>query len=648
MSTASPITETAEAGRAALARYSWREAYELLGGICDEGVLSGHDLEGLAQAAWWSGRLDSAIAAGERAYATYIADDDRVGAARAALTLARDNYTKHAAAVGAGWLARAERLLAESAESVVHGYLARLRAVLAFEGEGDLESALRHADEAREIAEKFDDRDLSALALHDRGRVLLDAGRVAEGMALMDEATAAALSGELRPLTTGFIYCNTIGACEHIADYVRAGEWTEAAKRWCERQSVAGFPGMCRVHRATIMRLRGAWGEAEDEARRASSELVDFNPSYAAEAFYEIGEIRLRGGDFVGAEDAFRQAQELGRAPQPGLALVHLAQGRVDAAESCIRRALADETLDVLRARLLPAWAEIALAAADLRSAEGAAVELAETAERFGTPALAAMAATTRALVELEKRNASAAITALRGAIAHWNAIDAPYEAARGRLHLARAYRLAEDDHAAAEELGLAHSTFLRLGAKPDARRADELLTRAGAAKPTRHVRTLMFTDICRSTELLEVIGDEAWRDLLSWHDATLRSLFEEHGGEEIDHAGDGFFTSFSETRAAVECAQAIQRRLAHHRHTHGFAPQLRIGLHATEATRDGTAYRGKGVHEAARIASAAEAGEIVATCETLRAAGIGEYEPRSVKLKGLADPVEVASVAWR
>jgi class 3 adenylate cyclase/predicted negative regulator of RcsB-dependent stress response len=648
MSTASSITETAEAGRAALARYSWLEAYELLGGIRDEGVLTGQDLEGLAEAAWWSGRLDDAIAAGEGAYAAYVADDDRIGAARAALTLAKDNYTKHAAAVGAGWLARAERLLTESPESVVHGYHARLRAVLAFEGRGDLDAALQHADEALEIAARFDDQDLTALASHDRGRVLIDAGRVAEGMALMDEATATAVSGVLRPLTTGFIYCNTIGACEHIADYARAGEWTEAAKRWCERQSVAGFPGMCRVHRASIMRLRGAWAEAEDEAQRACSELVDFNPSYAAEGFYEIGEIRLRSGDYAGAEGAFRQAQELGRMPQPGLALLRLAQGRVDAAESCIRRALADETLDVLRARLLPAWGEITLAAGDLESAEKAAAELAETAERFGTPALAAMAASTLALVELEKRNPSAAITALRAAIAHWNAIDAPYEAARARLDLATAYGAAGDDHAAAEELGLAHSTFLRLGAKPDARRAEELLTRAGAATPTRLARTLMFTDICRSTELLEAIGDESWRDLLSWHDATLRSLFAEHGGEEIDHAGDGFFASFFEARAAVECAQAIQRRLAEHRRTHGFAPQLRIGLHATEATRDGTAYRGKGVHEAARIVSVAEAGEIVATCETLRAAGIGEYEPRSVKLKGLADPLEVAPVAWR
>jgi class 3 adenylate cyclase len=559
-----------------------------------------------------------------------------------------DNYTKHAAAVGAGWLARAERLLAESTESVVHGYLARLRAVLAFEGAGDLDAALGHADEALEIATRFGDRDLTALALHDRGRVLLDAGRVAEGMALMDEATAAAVSGELRPLTTGFIYCNTIGACEHIADYARAGEWTEAAKRWCERLSVAGFPGMCRVHRASIMRLRGAWAEAEDEAQRACSELVDFNPSYAAEGFYEIGEIRLRVGDFAGAEDAFRQAQELGRVPQPGLARLRLAQGRVDAADSCMRRALADETLEVLRARLLPARAETALAAGDLETAEEAAVELAETSERFGTPALAAMAASTRALVELEKRNASAAVTALRAGIAHWNAIGAPYETARARLDLASAYRAAGDDHAAAEELALAHSTFLRLGAKPDARRAEELLARAGAVTPTRLARTLMFTDICRSTELLEAIGDEAWRDLLSWHDATLRSLFEEHGGEEIDHAGDGFFASFPEARAAVECAQAIQRRLTNHRLRHGFAPQLRIGLHATEATRDGTAYRGKGVHEAARIASIAEAGEIVATCETLRAAGVVESGARSVKLKGLAEPLEVASVAWR
>ena len=520
MPTAASIGETAEAGRAALGRHAWREAYELLSSIRDAGVLAGEDLEGLAQAAWWCGRMRDAIAIGEQAYAAFVGAGDEASAARVALTLAKDNHTNGAPAVGGGWLARAERLLGELPETVVHGYLARLRAMLAFEGARDLDTGLEHAAQALRIAETFGDRDLAALALHDRGRILVDAGEVAAGLALIDEATAAAVSGELRPLATGVIYCNTIGACEHMADYARAGEWTEAAKRWCERQSIAGFPGLCRVHHATIMRLRGAWVEAEEEARRACSELADFSPVYAADGFYEIGEIRLRAGDLAGAEEAFRQAQELGREPQPGMALLLLAHGRLDAAESAIRRALAQETLEVLRARLLPARAEIAVARHDVAGADEAASELASTAARFGTPALTAMAATARGLVELERGAAEDAIAALRIALGDWKQVDAPYEAARVRVDLARAHIGAGDEHAAAEEFTAARSAFARLGAEPDARRAEELLARIGGSKTTRHARTFMFTDICGSTALLEAIGDEAWQDLVRWHDA--------------------------------------------------------------------------------------------------------------------------------
>src|SRR5207249_5470922 len=135
------------------------------------------------------------------------------------------------------------------------------------------------------------------------------------------------------------VYCNTISTCRDLADYRRAGEWSEAAKRWCERQTISGFPGMCRVYRAEIMRLRGAWADAEMEAVRASDELRDFNLSYAAAAFYELGEIRLHGGDLDGAEQAFGEAHELGHAAQPGLGLLHLARGDAAYAQTAIRRA---------------------------------------------------------------------------------------------------------------------------------------------------------------------------------------------------------------------------------------------------------------------------------------------------------------------
>ena len=350
--------------------------------------------------------------------------------------------------------------------------------------------------------------------------MLVDAG-LAEGMALMDEATAAAVSGELDPLTTGFIYCNTISACEHVADYVRAGEWTEAAKRWCERQAIGGFPGLCRVHRAGILRLRGAWSEAEQEARTACAELCEFSPGYAAEAFYEIGELRLRIGALAGADEAFRQAMELGREPQPGLALLRLAQERLDAAVSCIERALTDEKREVVRARLLSARVEIAVATSDVDAAVEAAAELSAVAVRYGTAAFEAMAESAQGAVELVRGDTAAAVVHLRRAAQLWQKIDAPYETACARLALGRAYRAERDDQAALEQVQAAKSVFERLGAVPDARRAAAMLDgKEGSVE--RALRTFMFTDICKSTSLLEAVGDEAWRDLLRSHDETL------------------------------------------------------------------------------------------------------------------------------
>jgi class 3 adenylate cyclase len=395
------------------------------------------------------------------------------------------------------------------------------------------------------------------------------------------------------------------------------------------------------------MRLRGAWPEAEEEASRACDELKEWAPGYAGDAFCELGELRLRRGDLAGTEEAFRQASELGRDPQPGLALLRLAQGRLEAAVSSIRTALADESRGVVRARLLPAGAEIALAAGDLDGAEAAGDELDTIAGQLGTAALDAAAAYVRGLVRLEAGDSEAAISMFRRAHDRWRELDAPYEAGRVRLALGRALLARGDGEAARQHLEGARVTFERLGAKPDARRAAELSSRSAVEAP-RAVRTFVFTDICRSTELLDAIGDEAWQDLVRWHDGTLRDLFAEHGGEEVDHAGDGFFVAFPSARSAVDAARAIQRTLAEHRRTHGFAPRIRIGIHEAEAVHDGAGYRGKGVHEAARIASVAEAGEILASKRTLDAEGLAESEPRSVALKGIAEPVEVIPVEWR
>ena len=646
-----------EAGREAVRDHHWREAFELLSGVDAAHGLDAEDLERLAQAAWWTGHLDGCISARERAYSAYVESGDRRGAARVATDVAKDYYAKQTASVGSGWVRQAERLLDGEEDSVEHGYLARLHGVIAFEGMGDFDLALEEAQRTVEIGERFADRDLQAIGLHDRGRALVAKGEVDEGLPLLDEGTAAAVSGELGPMATGIIFCNMIATCEQLGDYRRAGEWSEAAKRWCERQAIAGFPGICRVHRAEVMRLRGAWPEAEQEARRACDELREFNLEAAAEAFYQVGEVRLRVGDLDAAEEAFGQANELGREPEPGLALLRLAEGKLEAAVSCLERALSEETHDLSRARLLPTHAELSIAAGDLNEARAATEELEATSAKYGTVALEAGAAQARGSLHLAEGELAEAVRSLRSSLRLWREIDLPYEAARTRLRLAEAYRAEDDTDSALLELRSARSTFEQLGALPDERRAGGLLRDwlgeedTAAGRPgLRGPKTFMFTDIVRSTKLVEAIGDEAWEDLVRWHDRTLRSQFAEHRGQEIDHAGDGFFVGFDDAGDAVACAVAVQRTLDRHRRASGFAPQVRIGLHTADAARAGSTYRGRGVHEAARIAQLSEGAQILASEEVLRASSsrFAASEPRTVDLEGISRPIELRSVEWR
>jgi class 3 adenylate cyclase len=641
--------DAVSAAREALERHAWREAFDLFQQADAESPLPPEDLETMADAAWWCGRIDDCIAARERAHAAYLEAGNRARAGYMAVWLTRDHIAKLSMSIAKGWFAKAERLLEDEPESVEHAYLEQLRAMMA-NGRGDLEAEYRHGARAVEIGARFGDRDIQARALTNQGEALVAMGRVEEGLALVDEATVAAVSGELSPMATGIVYCNTIVTCAALADYRRAGEWTDAARRWCERQSINGFPGLCRVHRAEIIRLRGAWAEAEREARQACAELQEFGlPMFAADGFYEIGEIRLRTGDLDAAEEAFRQAHELGRDPQPGLSMLRLAEGKVDAAATSIRRALAETEEPLRRARLLPAAVEIASRAGDGAMGREAAEELERIAEAFGSPALRAGAACARARVQLEEGDPSGALRNARMGWQLWREVEAPYEAALARVSLGMAYRAKGDEEAAMLELRAARSTLRELGAVLDLRLLDEVL----GPTPTgpRVARTFMFTDIVRSTNLVEAIGDEAWEDVVGWHDRTLRGLFREHGGEEVDHAGDGFFVAFEDPDPAIRCAVAIQQSLAEHRRTHGFAPQVRVGLHAAEATDRGRDYGGMGVHHAARVGGLAEGGEILVTESTLVSSRDGDWrwsDPREVALKGISEPVRVVAVDWR
>lgn len=654
----SQVDDSLEAGRDAIKRRAWREAFDLLKVADASTELSLEDLESFAKAAWCTGHFQDYIDTYERAYAKYVEGGNRTRAAYIALWLVKSYASRGAESVAAGWRKRAERLLEQEAECLEHGYLAQARAKTAV-AQGDLNRALEHANRMFKIGEQFGDRDLQAFGLYHKGIILVRKGEVTEGTVLLDEVMAAALGGELGPESTREIFCGAIGTCQRLADYRRAAEWIEAGERLCEREDLAAMSGECRLHRAQIMRLRGAWAKGEQEARRSCDEYRGWNIGlgHAGEALSEIGEIRLRKGDFSAAEDAFRQAHELGEEPQPGLSLLRLAQGKVEAAASSIQRALADELMSPLtRARLLPAQVEIALAARDLNSARSATVELEAIAKTYRASGLEASAVSARGALALAEGDASAACRSLREGLRLWQEVDAPYDAARARMLLATACRAEGDDETAVLELQAAHSTFERLGAVPDARRAAYSLGKDAAAAgvslraPSDSTRTFMFTDIVKSTTLLEAIGDEGWENLLRWHDVTLRSLFGRHGGEEIDHAGDGFFIAFKTTPPAIECAVAIQRALADHRRLHGFSPQVRLGLHSAKAIYRDFHYRGKGVHQAARIAALAEAGEILVSQDTLGAdpTRFAVSNPRKVLLNGISDPVQVVTIDWR
>ena len=552
-----PDTDTLERARTALETHDWQGAYDAYLAASIDLELSGDDLQRLAEAAWWTAHPKECIDALERAYAAYSREGNPRRAAYVALHLAEQSSERLQSAQATGWFQRASRLLEGLPESVEHGYLELAMAMTS----SGVEDLMQHGAAMLDIGTRFHDKDLQAFGLMVQGMAHVAKAEVEAGMLLIDEATVAAVGGELTPRATGNVYCMTIVLCRDLADYKRAGEWTEATTRWCERQAISGFPGHCRVRRAEIIRLRGAFAEAELEARHAVQELLSFGElPIAGVGFHEIGEIRLRVGDLDGAEEAFAEAHERGNDGQPGLALLQLARGRPVAARASIRAALADQPLALVRARLLPAQVEIALACHDVAEAREAAEELNEIASKYEAPLWHANAHQAIGAVLTYEGDAPGAIAELQKALRYWTSSDLPFETALSRRYLALAHRADGDEASAALELQTAHATFERLGAMLEAARCLEAID-AGVPKAGRRVsRTFMFTDIVGSTNLLETIGDDAWEDVVRWHDETLRSAIESHHGEIVHSTGDGFFASFADAPAAASCAVAIQR----------------------------------------------------------------------------------------
>jgi DNA-binding CsgD family transcriptional regulator len=322
-----------------------------------------------------------------------------------------------------------------------------------------------------------------AIALMEQGHALVRQGRTEEGLRLVDETMVAVTAGELSPVVAGIVCCNTIAFCRDLYELRRAREWTEALTRWCEQQpDMVAHKGLCLVHRAEIMTLGGAWRDALEEARQVAEQFSQgmLNERALGDAAYRQGEVHRLQGQFDEAEAAYREARRFGREPQPGLALMRLAQGKGDAAAAAIRRSLSETELPLERVALFPASVEILVATGDVAAARGACDELAAIARRQRREALTALAAQAEGTVALAEGDARSALPSLRRAWEAWQELDAPYDAARARVLIAQACAGLGDEDTAGLELDAARDTFFRLGAAPDLARLDSCFRKRG------------------------------------------------------------------------------------------------------------------------------------------------------------------------
>ncbi len=472
--------------RAYSERRAWSDAYEALSAT-DQDTFGAADLELLATAAYLTGHDDAYASALERAHRAHRDSDEPLPAARSAFWLGIHLANRGEMGGAGGWFARAQRLVDRvGRDCVEQGYL-RLPAALREEATGNYTAVRTISAEAAEVGERFGDPNLLALALQQQGRALLKLGRFEEGIGLLDEAMVAVTAGETSPIVTGLVYCSVIDGCREAYELSRALEWTAALTRWCEKQpDLVPYTGQCLVHRAEIMQLRGEWPDALEEARQAGrrfAERIDVNRPSAAQASYREAEVRRLQGESAAAEEAYIEASRYGWEPQPGLALLRLAEGKIDAAAAAIGRVLSETADPPERARLLPARVEVMLAAGEIREARVACDELDRIAERRESGMLEATASYARGTVELAAGGPGIALTSLRQSWEMWRELAVPYEAARARLAVGLACRELGDEETADMELAAARDVFARLGAAPDLARADVLLRRT---KPSR------------------------------------------------------------------------------------------------------------------------------------------------------------------
>jgi DNA-binding CsgD family transcriptional regulator/tetratricopeptide (TPR) repeat protein len=479
-----------ERGRASYAKSAWLDAYELLSRADEDDLLEPEDLELLGQSAYLLGRDDDYVRALERAHHGHLDAGDVPSAARCTWWIGLNLLMRGETAGANGWFGRGNRLLErEARECAARGYLVLAVMLDAF-ARGDAETAAALAAEAAAIGERFGDRDLATIGRMDEGHALLLQGKTEEGFRLIDETMVAVTTGELSPIVVGIVYCNTISVCRGAHEVRRAREWTNALTKWCDGQpDMVAHTGVCLVHRAEVMQLQGAWRAALEELGRADERLRQgvLNTRIAGSAFYRQGEIQRLQGELAAAEEAYVAASRLGFEPQPGLALLRLAQGNAAAAAAAIGRAADEMNEPFERAELLPACIEIMLAVGDGEGARRACDELNAISETHANDLLRALAAQAEGAVALAEGDARAALAPLRRALSTWQDIEAPYDAARTRVLLGMACRRLGDEDAAGLEVEAARSVFEELGAGPDLTRVASLV---GSA-PSKGVRGL-------------------------------------------------------------------------------------------------------------------------------------------------------------
>jgi len=429
------------------------------------------DLDRLATAAYLAGREGESFDLWARGYQQCSEVGETARAARFGAHLALALGFKGDIARARGWTERARRMLDDAnLDCVELGYLEHLGALGRIFEEGDIVGARAGFARAVKIGERFGDRGLLTLAHLGEGRCLIYLGEIGEGMALLDEAMISVESGELAPMVVGDAYCTVIDACRELFDVHRCEVWTDSFNRWCETQpDPVPYRGHCRLHQAQVLQIQGAWSDAVSAAEEACARLAEpLNLLTIGGAHYVRAELYRLRGELQPAERAYEEANELECEPQPGLALLRCAQGRLDVADAAIRRVLDQSDGVVARARVLSPFVEIVIARGDARSGRAGADELAEIASTLGSAYLRAQAAHAAGAVLIAEGEPRQALVSLRAAARMWVELRAPYETARTRALIGDACRAVGDDDGAQFELRAAQSAFEKLGALSD------------------------------------------------------------------------------------------------------------------------------------------------------------------------------------